>query len=284
MSDCQWKCGNGMLDPGEQCDDGAASNVGGYGKCKADCTLGPRCGDGIKNGTEQCDDGKNDGTYGTCAPGCVLGPRCGDAIVQTTAGEICDLGASTLAGAYGPNKCTDRCRPAPYCGDKAVDPLHEKCDDGVNSGMPGSCKTDCSDYVPLASCGDGTVQAPEQCDQGTATNGTPAATCDSHCRIKCGNGTKDDAEQCDDGVNNGSYGTCNANCTLAGYCGDTIVNGPEQCDLGTANQVSPYGKNKCTTSCTVAPYCGDGRIQSIFGEECDGRPGCDLTCHFSVGK
>jgi fibro-slime domain-containing protein len=283
-ADCQWKCGNGVLDPGEQCDDGTTNNVGGYGKCKADCTLGPRCGDGIKNGPEQCDDGKNDGTYGTCAAGCVLGPRCGDGVVQMTAGETCDLGASNDAAAYGQGKCTNRCKVAPYCGDKAVDPTHEKCDDGINNGMPGSCKSDCSDYVPLPSCGDGTVQAPEKCDQGMATNGTQGATCDSHCRLMCGNGTKDFTEQCDDGVNNGSYGTCNANCTLAGYCGDGVVNGPEQCDLGQGNEIAPYGKNKCTTACTAAPYCGDGRIQSNWGEECDGGAGCDTACHFASVK
>jgi len=32
---------------------GAANNADGYGKCNANCTLGPFCGDGVKNGTEQ---------------------------------------------------------------------------------------------------------------------------------------------------------------------------------------------------------------------------------------
>src|SRR5207247_508460 len=43
---CQRKCGNGMPDPGELCDNGKANNTGGYGKCNPDCTLGQRCGDG----------------------------------------------------------------------------------------------------------------------------------------------------------------------------------------------------------------------------------------------
>jgi hypothetical protein len=79
---CVLKCGNGVLDPGELCDNGTANNLGGYGKCTSSCTPGPNCGDGIKNGPELCDDGKNDGTYGTCAPGCVLAPYCGDGARQ----------------------------------------------------------------------------------------------------------------------------------------------------------------------------------------------------------
>ena len=94
----------------------------------------------------------------------------------------------------------------------------------------------------------------------------------------CGNGFKDGAEQCDDGVNNGTYGTCKADCTLAPYCGDGVKNGTEACDLGAQNQSSAYGPNKCSTTCNIAPYCGDGRIQSSFGEECDGGIGCGPTC------
>jgi fibro-slime domain-containing protein len=279
---CKKKCGNGTLDNGEQCDDGTAKNVGGYGKCNPDCTQGPRCGDGIKNGTEQCDDGKNDGTYGTCAPMCVLGPRCGDGVVQTTAGEACDLGSMNLATPYGKDKCNLRCQKAPYCGDKQVDvAFGEKCDDGVNSGQPGSCATDCSAAIPLPMCGNGSIQAPEQCDDGV-NNGTAGSMCDTNCKKKCGNGFRDPGEQCDDGKNDGSYGTCKPDCTLADYCGDGVKNGTEACDLGGANEANPYGTGKCSMLCTLAPYCGDGRIQASFGEKCDSTPGCSGVCQTVV--
>jgi hypothetical protein len=121
------------------------------------------------------------------------------------------------------------------------------------------------------------VQPPEQCDDG-ANNGTAGSACDTTCHKKCGNGFRDPGEACDDGKNDGSYGTCNPNCTLAPYCGDGTKQGAEQCDLGMSNEANPYGPNKCTTSCNVAPYCGDGRIQTVFGEMCDGTPGCTSMC------
>jgi fibro-slime domain-containing protein len=280
---CTLKCGNGIIEAGEQCDDGLANNVGGYGKCSKTCTYGPRCGDGIKTGVEQCDDGKNDGTYGTCSPGCVLAPYCGDGLVNG-ASEICDLGtALNLSTVYGRGTCNDQCLPGPYCGDKEVEgQFGEVCDDGVNSGLPGSCTIDCTGFVPLPSCGDGVVVAPEQCDEG-ASNGLATSKCDTHCRFRCGNGVKEPGEQCDNGVNNGLYGTCNSNCTLAGYCGDSLKNGPEQCDFGPAN-VTPataYGAGLCTSYCAWAPYCGDGRVQTQFGEQCDGGSNCDSNCQFT---
>jgi fibro-slime domain-containing protein len=277
---CTLKCGDGVVEPGEQCDDGAANNTGGYGKCNANCTLGPWCGDAlVQNPPEKCDDGKNDGTYGTCNSNCSFAGYCGDGIVQNPP-ETCDLGAANSASAYGKNACTNRCTPAPYCGDKNVDGLFgETCDDGINSGLPGSCTPDCKSFVPLSSCGNGTVEAPEQCDDGSK-NGTAGDPCDVHCRFTCGNGIKDPGEQCDNGINDGSYGTCNPNCTLAAYCGDGIANGPESCDNGSANAPvsTAYGLGICTTACQWAPYCGDGRVESQFGEQCDGTYNCNGQC------
>lgn len=71
-------CGDGKLDSlfGEKCDDGADKNTGGYGACKADCSLGPRCGDdNVDEPTENCDDGNAVSGDG-CSSKCVKeGPK-----------------------------------------------------------------------------------------------------------------------------------------------------------------------------------------------------------------
>src|ERR1043166_810778 len=58
-------CGNGVLDPGEGCDD--ANNVDGDG-CDTNCS-GTGCGNGIATAGEDCDDGNHtsgDGCSATC--------------------------------------------------------------------------------------------------------------------------------------------------------------------------------------------------------------------------
>lgn len=62
-------CGNGVVETGEACDDGA--NNGQYGYCKSDCSgRGPYCGDGtLQSNYEQCDDSNivsGDGCSSTC--------------------------------------------------------------------------------------------------------------------------------------------------------------------------------------------------------------------------
>ena len=51
-------CGNGEIDPGEECDDATANNdeLTGASVCRTNCRR-PYCGDGVIDEGEACDDG-----------------------------------------------------------------------------------------------------------------------------------------------------------------------------------------------------------------------------------
>lgn len=77
-------CGNNILEPDEQCDDG--NNSGGDG-CGPSCSF-EECGNSILDFGEECDDGNNTGADG-CSPTCLI-EICGNGIVDP--GEDCDDG------------------------------------------------------------------------------------------------------------------------------------------------------------------------------------------------
>ncbi len=99
-------CGNGILEEGEQCDDG--NNVSGDG-CSATCDIeheAPEeqvCGNGIVEEGEECDDGNTVSGDG-CDAVCMLEdePVCGNGILEE--GEQCDDG--NLINGDG---CSDTC-------------------------------------------------------------------------------------------------------------------------------------------------------------------------------
>ena len=78
-------CGDGQLDVEEECDLGPHNSDGG--SCKTDCTPA-RCGDGIVGPGEACDDGNGSGAD-ECTNECMWA-SCGDGIVQPP--EECDDG------------------------------------------------------------------------------------------------------------------------------------------------------------------------------------------------
>ena len=90
-------CGDGFVDPGEQCDDGGESAA-----CDVDCTGPPVCGDGTLNVTalEECDDGNilpDDG----CDASCLL--ECGNGALDGV--EECD-DDNTVSG----DGCSSSCQ------------------------------------------------------------------------------------------------------------------------------------------------------------------------------
>lgn len=111
-------CGDGVLDPGEACDD---ANALASDACVPGC-VHARCGDGIvQAGVEACDDGNQDPSDG-CLPSCAV-PTCGNGLVEP--GEVCDDG-----NGIDTDDCPSRCLPA-SCGDGFVHAGFEECDGGV---------------------------------------------------------------------------------------------------------------------------------------------------------
>jgi hypothetical protein len=104
-------CGDGQLDPGEECDDGLDNDD--QARCTLECELA-ECGDDlIWQGHESCDEGpnNNDNLYGGCTTQCQLGPTCNDGVVQPP--EECDLADANGSGeSPAPDgvPCDDGCR------------------------------------------------------------------------------------------------------------------------------------------------------------------------------
>lgn len=217
-------CGDGQIDPGEQCDNGSANSDTVSGACRLQCK-NASCGDFVPDYTlgEQCDQGVGNSAVeaNRCRPDCRL-PRCGDRVVDRN--EVCDDG-NTQPG----DGCTQLCAwetidaIQPRCGDGRIQGA-EQCDDANMIGGDG-CSITCQAEFVLGTkeelnpvlvaggvvCGDGVLMAPEECDDG---NPQPNDGCSPLCKKEipvCGNGVFEAGEQCDDGNALDTDG-CNAQC------------------------------------------------------------------------
>ncbi|HVY30124.1 MAG TPA: DUF4215 domain-containing protein [Polyangiaceae bacterium] len=260
----QYVCGNGMLEPGEFCDDGNTKDDDG---CSADCqVLDPDfdcsqvgepctqvviCGDGVLEGDEACDDGNTKDADG-CSADC--------AMVED--GFEC----------VRPGK---ECVKVSVCGN-TVRERGEECDDGnvmTADGCDDKCQIEAGFYCPLA-----------------------GGMCDKQ---ECGNSIRTPDEECEDHNTNDGDG-CSHLCKVeAGWhcnsmgckpeCGDGLLRGTEECDDNNAT-----GGDGCSSACKEEPFysctkaspsvctskisCGNGKVDP--GEICDppGTAGCKAGC------
>lgn len=120
--------------------------------------------------------------------------------------------------------------PLPTVGNGTLDP-GEECDDANRFDLDG-----CSSYALFerGSCGDGTIQSllGEQCEPSLPS----FLPCQANCRYllsTCGNGTLERGESCDNGTQNSNdpLSTCRPDCSPA-RCGDSVLSPGEQCDDG----------------------------------------------------
>jgi cysteine-rich repeat protein len=223
-------CGNGHVDPGEQCDDGNNENGDG---CSSSCQR--ECGNGQLDPGEQCDDGNKINGDG-CDNNCKVS-GCGNGVVDP--GEQCDDG-NTVSG----DGCSATCQSE--CGDGTVQP-GEQCDDGNKVNGDG-----CDNNCKFTGCGNGVVDPGEQCDDGNTVSGDG---CSATCQSECGNGVVDPGEQCDDGnrvSGDGCSATCQNECASDAQCP------PDQDPCTTAS---------CSTgACTQNPPSGFAGASCVVGQ------------------
>ncbi|MBI5742197.1 MAG: DUF4215 domain-containing protein [Nitrospirae bacterium] len=235
-------CGNSVIEPGEECDDGNAIDGDG---CSSSCG-NEYCGDGVMQSGlgEQCDDGNmsnGDGCNSNCQ-----NEVCGDGIIHP--GEQCDDG-NTNSG----DGCNATCGNE-YCGDGVTQSgLGEQCDDG-NMVNGDGCNASCGNEY----CGDGVMQPGlgEQCDDGNMSNGDG---CNSICANEyCGDGVTQPGlgEQCDDGNMVDGDG-CSSVCA-------TEVGQGQGCTPGFWKQSQHFGS-------WTAPYTPDTPFSSVFEDAFPGK-------------
>ena len=186
-------CGDGVVDPDEECDEGDANDDNGA--CTSVC-LSAACGDGYTQPGEECDDGDGNADDGTCKLDCTL-PVCGDGIVQP--GEACDDGNN-----IDDDACSNAC-DLTSCGDGMVQ-MGEECDD-ANLDNTDECNENCQ----FPSCEDGLLS-------GLETD------------IDCGGGN---CQGCDLGLTCVEPGDCgsgncqNAVCAIAMSCNQIKLGNPD---------------------------------------------------------
>jgi cysteine-rich repeat protein len=321
-------CGNGFVEGVEQCDDGSKNGSPG-GSCQIDCTWtcintpgNTQCDDKNPcNGAETCSDKHTcqagtpiaeNGSCGTariCVGGSCVDSSCGDGVV--TAPEECDDGNTAVGDGCEPTckftcvagDATRACPAADVCAGASTCSTTHTCTAGTPKADGTACGTGqicVAGKCGAATCGDGFVEAGEDCDFG-AGNG-PGKGCEATCKLSCAsdaacadtntcNGNETcvansvggaAGKKCQSGTNLASGTACTGGqCDGAGVCkpiagsncGNGTLNAGEQCDLGANNGNSLGCSATCQFECTTAPDSCAAADTNV----CDGTMKCTVV-------
>ncbi len=248
-------CGNGTLDSGETCDDGVANGSTDCG-CQLTCDYSPAassCGDPTD---DDCTDPDTCDGSGACETNDEPdGTTCLNDGLFCTGTESCDTGVCTSPG--------DPC-----------DPFTEICDE-----VSSSC---------ILTCGNGTHEGAEQCDDG---NQTDYDGCSSICTIEdgwiCdheGDAGPDECEEiCGDGLVVGDEDCDDGNSISDDGCTDCFIDDGWECDDGEPSECTEGGSdgdsdvdsdsdsdsdsdhNSLTTDSCICRPMGNSRLGSLIG-------------------
>ncbi len=193
-------CGNGVVEAYEECDLGAFNDI--CSTCTETCLVKPEnyCGDGILCTPEQCEIGQE------LACALVLGIP--DA-----------LGTAPCADDCSGYRTDGNCTRTHLCPPKPEGTLWNSVSDYLQTwnGTTWVPATDTTtDYDPESS----TTSCRFTCPEGEVWSGVTCVTQP----VGCGNGTLDAGEQCDD-ANTNNADSCKNDCTL-NICGDGVTGGP----------------------------------------------------------
>jgi len=257
-------CGDGVVDPGEECDDANSTSTDACIDCR-----NAVCGDAfVHAGVEECDDANADDTDG-CVADCKLA-TCGDGFVQAGV-EACDDANEDNA-----DGCLDTCAAA-ACGDGFVHEGVEACD-GVDFGtaschglgQPGgalACGETCTIVTDGCVCGTDQPPTGTECPA-ECTGGCVGTTCIIDCAsIGACEGA---AIVCPSGWDCLVHCQANSGCRNA-----TIACVETSCDVVCA------GVNACQNAVTT---CGSGLCNVSCGNGPGVCSGLELVCGPNAGS
>ncbi|MFH2008688.1 MAG: hypothetical protein ABI333_19025 [bacterium] len=281
-------CGDGILDPGEECDDG---NQHDDDECLPSCTWA--CGDGVVNAVELCDTGIAAGQQGACPTDCDDSQACtSDTLVGTECQTECvhgNIGACidddgccpSTCDETSDNDCSANCGNGVVEANETCDPPSScpaTCDDmdtctaDSRSGDSSTCNVLCTNTV-ITACAGGDGCCPSGCD----------STTDSDCSVNCGNGVVEAGETCD------PPGSCPTTCNDGNSCTtDTMTGNASTCNVACTNTTitTCAGGDSCcpaacdnTTDSDCSASCGNSVVEA--GETCDPPSSCPTTCNDS---